>query len=73
MPILSFLAVAISILGICYFLLACAAVVFLIWGLRWLAGIAGIAIPQFVWALLGFVLVILLIIMFVSGSGISVH
>lgn len=67
------LGVSISILGILYFLLLCAAVVGLVLGLRWLAGIAGLAIPPAVWALLGFVLVVLLLIYFISGASVSLH
>ena len=69
------IALSISLTGVIYFLLACCALVFLVIGLRYLAGLAGVNVPQQFWALLGFVLFLLLLLYalgaFGGGGGIS--
>jgi len=69
--------VTISAAGVVYFLLGCCVVVLLVWGLRYLASLAGIAIPQPLWGLFGFVLVLLLILyalgVFGAGGGVTVR
>ena len=63
--------IAISLVGVIKFLIAVAVVVFLILGLKWLAGQVGFAIPQPMWAVLGFILVLLLLLyaLGVFGAG----
>lgn len=68
------LAVVISLVGVIQFLIAVAVVVFLILGLQWLAAKVGFSIPQPMWAVLGFILVLLLLLYALGvfgGGGVS--
>ena len=68
---LALAALNISLVGVIQFLIAVAVVVFLILGLQWLAAKVGFAIPQPMWAVLGFILILLLLLyaLGVFGSG----
>ena len=63
------IALAISLTGVIYFLLACCVLCFLIVGLRYLAGIMGVVVPPPMWAILGFVLFLLLLLYALGAFG----
>jgi hypothetical protein len=67
MSLLTLPALVISLGGVLQFLLAVAVIALLVVGLRWLAGVMGLTIPQPMWAILGFILFILLV-MFALGT-----
>ena len=73
---LTLAVLSISLVGVIQFLIAVAVVVFLILGLQWLAKQVGFAIPQAMWAVLGFILIMLLLL-FALGifgpPGVSIH
>jgi hypothetical protein len=64
-----FTLAAISISGMLWFLIYVACVVGFIYGLRWLAGKAGIAINDTVWQIVGFILVCLLLLYLLGALG----
>jgi hypothetical protein len=68
------LAVVISIIGVIQVLIAVAVVVFLILGLQWLAAKVGFVLPQPMWAVLGFILILLVLLFALGvfgGGGVS--
>jgi hypothetical protein len=70
-------AVAISLVGVIYFLLAVAVLCILIVGLRWLMAQMGVVVPPPIWGILGFMLFLVLVLYalgaFGGAGGISVH
>ena len=58
----------ISIVGLLWFLIYCAIVVCVILGLQWLAAKVGWAVPQPLWAVVGFIVFLLLVILFIQGA-----
>ena len=67
-------AVVISLIGVIQVLIAVAVVVFLILGLQWLASKAGFMLPQPMWAVLGFILILLVLLFALGvfgGGGVS--
>jgi hypothetical protein len=72
---LSTLAFAISLTGVIYFLLAVCVIAILVVGLRWLMAQMGVAVPQPVWAILGFMLFLVLLLYFLGaiGGGVSIR
>ena len=73
----SFLAVSISLVGVIYFLLAVCVLAFLIVGLKYLAGLMGVVVPPPMWAILGFILFLLLLLyalgVFGGSGGVTFH
>jgi hypothetical protein len=71
------LALAISLTGVIYFLLALVVLCFLIVGVRHLLGLAGIALPQPMWALIGFALFLIVLLYalgaFGGGGGVTIR
>jgi len=68
------LAVAISLTGVIYFLLALCVIAILVVGVRWLLGQMGVTIPNPILAILGFMLFLIVLLWFmgVIGGGSSV-
>jgi hypothetical protein len=70
-------AVAISLVGVIYFLLAVGVLCILILGLRWLMAQMGVVVPQPIWAILGFMLFLVLVLYalgaFGGAGGVSIH
>ncbi len=71
------LALSISLVGVIYFLIAVAVLCILIVGLRWLMAQMGVVVPQPIWAILGFILFLVILLYalgaFGGGGGISIH
>lgn len=63
------LALTISLVGVIYFLLAVAVLCILIVGLKWLMGQMGVVVPQPIWAILGFMLFLILILYALGAFG----
>jgi hypothetical protein len=70
-------ALAISLTGVIYFLLALVVLCFLIVGVRYLLGLAGIALPQPMWALIAFALFLIVLLYalgaFGGGGGVTLR
>jgi hypothetical protein len=69
-------ALAISLTSVIWFLIGVAIIVFLLLGLKWLAGLLNFTIPQPMWAVLGFILILLLILWafgLISGGPVVVR
>jgi hypothetical protein len=71
------LAASISLTGVIYFLLALVALCFLIVGARYLLGLAGVVIPQPMWALIAFALFLIVLLYalgaFGGGGGVTLR
>jgi len=69
------LAISISLVGVIYFLIAVAILAILIVGLRWLMAQMGVTVPQPIWAILGFILFLLILLWFLGaiGGGVSLR
>jgi len=66
--------VVLSIAGVAQFLIAVAILALLVVGLKWLFGTMGWSVPQPFWAILGFILFLLVVIWaFGGGSGITLR
>ena len=63
------LAVAISLTGVIYFLLALVVLCFLIWGVRYLLALMGVSVPQPIWALIGFGLFLIVLLYALGAFG----
>ena len=63
------LGLSISLVGVIYFLLAVCVLCFLVLGLRYLAGIMGLTVPQPFWAILGFVLFLIILLYALGAFG----
>jgi hypothetical protein len=72
---LSALAFSISLTSVVYFLLAVCVIAILVVGLRWLLAQMGVTVPQPIWAILGFMLFLILLLYFLGaiGGGVSVR
>lgn len=70
-------AISISLVGVIYFLIAVAVLCILIVGLRWLMAQMGVVVPPPIWAILGFILFLVILLYalgaFGSGAGISIR
>ena len=66
---LALAVLSISLVGVIQFLIAIAVVVFLLLGLKWLAAQLGWAIPQPMYAVLGFILLLLLLLYALGTFG----
>lgn len=60
---------SISISGVIYFLIALAVLVLLIVGVKWLLGLAGVVVPPPIWAVLGFILFLVILLYFLGFIG----
>ena len=69
------LAISISLVGVIYFLIAVAILAILIVGLKWLLAQMGVSVPQPIWAILGFILFLLILLWFLGaiGGGVSLR
>lgn len=63
------LAITISLVGVIYFLLAVAVLCILIVGLKWLMAQMGVVVPPPIWAILGFMLFLILILYVLGAFG----
>ncbi len=63
------LALTISLVGVIYFLIAVAVLCILIVGLRWLMGQMGVVVPQPIWAILGFILFLVILLYALGAFG----
>ena len=66
------LGATITLVSVIYFLLAVCVLCFLIVGLRYLAGLMGVTVPPPMWAILGFILFLVILLWFLGvfgGSG----
>lgn len=68
------LALTISLTGVIYFLIAVAILVLLIVGVRYLLSLAGVTVPQPIWAILGIILFLIILLYAlgaIGGGGVS--
>ena len=63
------LGLVISLSGVIYFLIALAILALLIVGARYLLGLMGVVIPQPVWAILGLILFLVILLWFIGAIG----
>jgi len=61
--------VTLTIAGVAQFLIAVAILALLVVGLKWLFGTMGWSVPQPFWAILGFILFLLIVIWAFGGGG----
>jgi hypothetical protein len=64
-----FTVAAITLTSVIYFLLAVCVLCFLIVGLKYLMGLMGVVVPQPMWAILGFILFLVLLLYFLGAFG----
>lgn len=62
-------AIVISLVGVIHFLIAVAIVVLLVLGLKWLFGVLGWSVPQPIWAVLGFILFLIVLLYAIGAFG----
>ena len=63
------LAVAISLTGVIYFLIALCVIAILVVGVRWLLAQMGVVIPPPILAILGFLLFLVVLLWFLGAIG----
>lgn len=63
------IALAISISGVIYFLIALCVLALLIVGVRYVLGLVGVSVPQPIWAVLGFILFLIVLLWFLGAIG----
>jgi len=72
---MSGLAVAISLTGVIYFLIALCVIAILVVGVKWLLAQMGVVIPPPILAILGFLLFLIVLLWFlgVIGGGVAIR
>lgn len=63
------IGLVISLSGVIYFLLALCVIALLVWGVRYVLGLMGVTVPQPLWAILGFMLVLIVLLWFLGIIG----
>lgn len=63
------IGLVLSISGIVYFLLAICVLALLIVGVRYVLGLMGVSVPQPIWAILGFILFLIVLLWFLGAIG----
>lgn len=63
------IGLVISLSGVIYFLLALAVLALLIVGTRYLLGLMGVTVPPPVWAILGLILFLVVLLWFLGAIG----
>ena len=65
----SILAISIYLSGVVYFLLALCVLALLVVGTRYLLGMMGVVVPPPVWAIVGFILFLIILLWFLGAIG----
>ena len=63
------IGLVISLSGVIYFLLALCVLALLVWGVRYVLTLMGVTLPQPLWAILGFMLVLIVLLWFLGIIG----